>query len=58
MTTEGERLDPKILDRSSKQRVAETAGVTVGDIDRLLTRFEQTQQYAKLYKDNKGFPKF
>lgn len=45
-----ERLMPKILDGSRKKRIAKGAGVAVSDVNRLLDRFEQTQQYAKLFK--------
>jgi signal recognition particle subunit SRP54 len=45
-----ERVQPKILDSSRKQRIAKGAGAVVADINRLLERFEQTQQYAKLFK--------
>lgn len=45
-----ERLNPRILDNSRKERVARGAGVRVTDINSLLKRFEETQQYAKLFK--------
>jgi signal recognition particle subunit SRP54 len=48
--TAKERIHPKLLDGSRKQRVAVGAGVSVTDVNALLNRFEQTQQFAKLYK--------
>lgn len=45
-----ERIMPKILDGSRKKRIAQGAGVTITDVNRLLERFEQSQQYAKLFK--------
>ena len=48
--TPKERYYPKILDGSRKQRIAKGAGVKVEDINILLQRFEQSQQYAKLFK--------
>ncbi len=48
--TPKERLVPKILDGSRKKRIAQGAGVTPTDVNVLLTRFEQSQQFAKLVK--------
>lgn len=48
--TPKERLTPKILNGSRKQRIARGAGVTIQDIGDLLNRFEQTQQFVKLMK--------
>jgi signal recognition particle subunit SRP54 len=48
--TRKERLSPHILDASRKKRVAQGAGVEVVDVDMLLSRFQQAQQYAKLLK--------
>lgn len=45
-----ERQVPRILDGSRKKRVARGAGVAVSQVNALLDRFEQTQQYAKLFK--------
>jgi signal recognition particle subunit SRP54 len=45
-----ERLNHKILNSSRKERIAKGAGVEVKDIHLLLERFEQSQQYAKLFK--------
>lgn len=54
--TQKERIMPKILDASRKKRVAAGAGVTVADINLLLERFEQSQQYVKLLKKFGRFP--
>ena len=51
-----ERVYPKILDASRKKRVAQGAGVQVSDINLLLQRFEQSQQYVKLLKKFGRFP--
>lgn len=48
--TPKERLNHKILDGSRKNRIALGAGVTVSDINLLIQRFEESQQYAKLFK--------
>lgn len=48
--TPKERIYSHILDNSRKQRVAKGAGVAVTDINLLLQRFEQSQQYVKLFK--------
>lgn len=50
-----EKLNSKILDSSRKQRIAMGAGVSVVDIDQLLQRFEQSQQFVKLLKKKKYF---
>lgn len=56
--TPRERIFPKILDNSRKKRIAKGAGVTVADINLLLERFEQSQQYVKLLKKFGRFPGF
>lgn len=45
-----ERINPKVLDGSRKTRIARGAGVNINDINTLLTRFEQGQQFAKMFK--------
>jgi len=45
-----ERYSPGILNSSRLQRVAKGAGVVVGDIKRLLLRFEESKKYVKLLK--------
>ncbi len=48
--TSNERLNPRILDGSRKQRIAKGAGVDVSEVNILLNRFQQVQQYVKLFK--------
>ncbi len=45
-----ERLRPEILNASRKQRIAKGSGSSVNDINVLLTKFEQSQQFVKLFK--------
>lgn len=54
--TKKERVLPKILDASRKKRIAQGAGVSVTDVNLLLDRFEQSQQYVKLLKKFGRFP--
>jgi signal recognition particle subunit SRP54 len=51
-----ERLNHRILDGSRKRRVAGGAGVTVEQVNRMLTRFEEIQQSAKLFAKLGKFP--
>lgn len=46
--TPKERIQPNILDASRRKRIARGAGVEVADINKLIQRFEQMKQYAKL----------
>ena len=48
--TPKERLYPQILDCSRKKRIAKGAGVEVTMVNLLLQRFEESKQYAKLFK--------
>lgn len=48
--TAKERGNPSILDASRKKRVALGAGVQISDVNTLIQRFEQAQQYVKLLK--------
>lgn len=48
--TPKERNNPSLLNGSRKLRIAKGAGVQVSDINHLLERFEESQQYAKLFK--------
>lgn len=52
--TPKERIYPRILNDSRKTRVAKGAGVGVSEINKLLSRFDQMQQYAKLVKKSGG----
>ncbi|MGC2310627.1 MAG: signal recognition particle receptor subunit alpha [Candidatus Babeliaceae bacterium] len=45
-----ERLSPKILNQSRKERIAKGAGVKVGDVALLLEKFEQSLQFVKIFK--------
>ncbi|MBP7854316.1 signal recognition particle protein [Candidatus Babeliales bacterium] len=56
--TSKERFNPSILsDISRKKRIAQGAGVTLIDVNLLLQRFEQSQQFVKLLKKNRFFEK-
>jgi signal recognition particle subunit SRP54 len=52
--TPKERIYPRILNDSRKGRVAKGAGVAVSEVNKLLSRFDQMQQYAKLVKKSGG----
>ena len=52
-----ERNQPRLLNDSRKQRIAQGAGVQVEDINTLLSRFEQTQQFVKMFKGSGRFPR-
>ena len=54
--TPKERVLPHIIDSSRKKRIAGGAGVAVADVNMLLQRFEQSQQYVKLLKKSGRFP--
>ncbi len=56
--TPKERLDHRLLNGPRKQRIARGAGVDVADVNVLLDRFEQSQQYVKLFKKFNRFSKF
>jgi signal recognition particle subunit SRP54 len=45
-----ERTKPQILTNARKQRMARGAGVGTADINLLLERFEQNQQFVKMFK--------
>lgn len=55
--TQKERMQPRILDGSRKLRIAKGAGVLVADVNILLARFEQTQQFVKMFKGSGRFPR-
>ena len=46
--TPGERRNPEIIKASRKRRIAAGAGVTVQEVNRLLSQFEQTQKMMKM----------
>lgn len=56
--TQKERLCPRLLDASRKQRIAKGAGVGVDLVNLLLKRFEESQQYVKLLKKMKRRGRF
>lgn len=56
--TPKERRSPVLLDSSRKKRIARGAGVQPADITILLTRFEQLQQFVKLFKRFGQIPGF
>ncbi|MFN7609950.1 MAG: signal recognition particle protein, partial [bacterium] len=45
-----ERRKPDLLKASRKRRIAAGAGVTVQEVNRILTQFEQMQKLMKLMK--------
>jgi len=49
--TPKERVVTRLLDGSRKKRIAQGAGVSVTDVNALLTRFEQSQQMMKTLKN-------
>ncbi len=53
-----ERVYMRLLNSSRRQRVAKGAGVTVSEVDKLLSRFDQMQQYAKLVRKSGGLRQF
>jgi signal recognition particle subunit SRP54 len=53
--TPKERFQPALLNGTRKQRIASGAGVSVTQVNLLLDRFEQMQQYAKLIKKRRFF---
>ena len=53
--TSKERLEPKILNNARKQRIAQGAGLATSDVNLLLERFEQNQQFVRMFKKMKYF---
>lgn len=53
-----ERVFPRVLDLSRKQRIAKGSGTTVTDINYLLEKFEQSKQFAKLFNKYGNFKNF
>ncbi|OGB97955.1 signal recognition particle protein [candidate division TM6 bacterium RIFCSPHIGHO2_12_FULL_36_22] len=51
--TPKERRNHVLLDGSRRKRIAVGAGVSVSDINALITRFEQSQQFVKLFNNGK-----
>ena len=55
--TPKERLGRSLLTRPRKERVARGAGALVKDVDDLLSKFEETKQFARMVKKMGGFGK-
>ncbi len=55
--TPKERIQTSILDASRKKRIAGGAGVEVREVNELLQKFEQTQQFAKMFMKGGMFKK-
>lgn len=53
--TNGERSGRSLLTGARKMRIAKGAGVFVKDIDELLSKFEETKQFARMIKKMGGF---
>lgn len=53
--TKKERLLPKVLDGSRKERIAKGSGLLVADVNLLLNRFEQSKQFVKLFSKSNKF---
>jgi len=53
-----ERVFPRVLDVSRKQRIAKGSGTNVSDINYLLEKFEQSKQFAKLFNKYGNFKNF
>jgi signal recognition particle subunit SRP54 len=54
--TPAERLQPKIINGSRRARIAAGAGVSVTDVNQLLTRFSDAQKMFKQMGGMMGFP--
>jgi signal recognition particle subunit SRP54 len=50
-----ERLYPRVLNLSRKERIVKGSGTTLKDLNLLLERFEQSKQFAKLFNKRGGF---
>lgn len=50
-----ERQFPHLIDRSRKMRIAQGSGTSLGAIDKLLSRFEQSKQFVKMFKNGGKF---
>jgi signal recognition particle subunit SRP54 len=54
--TPGERADPKIINGSRRSRISRGAGVTVGEVSSLVTRFFDAQKMMKAMAGGMGIP--
>jgi signal recognition particle subunit SRP54 len=55
--TPDERSKPELLKASRKRRIASGAGVSVQEVNKLLTQFEQMQKMMKQFKGGAGMAK-
>jgi signal recognition particle subunit SRP54 len=53
--TKKERLVPAILNDSRKRRIAQGAGVSIEQVNKLLEKFEQSKHFVKMFKNKKLF---
>lgn len=56
--TKKERLFPNILNSSRKERIASGSGTNLQNINQLLQKFEQSKQFAKMFKKMGKMPFF
>lgn len=56
--TPKEKFFPQILNGSRKERIANGSGTKVQIINQLLQKFEETKQFAKMFKKMGKFPRF
>ena len=49
-----ERSDPTVMNGSRRRRIAEGAGSTIQDVNRLLKQFEDTRKMMRMMTTNKG----
>jgi signal recognition particle subunit SRP54 len=54
--TPGERANPKIINGSRRARIARGSGVTVGEVNSLVTRFFDAQKMMRQMAGGMGFP--
>src|SRR5439155_23255165 len=54
--TPGERTNPKIINGSRRVRIANGSGMTVTDVNQLLTRFAEAQKMMKQMGGMMGLP--
>jgi signal recognition particle subunit SRP54 len=53
--TKKERVFPRIIDISRKERIAKGSGTRASDVNLLINRFEQSKQFVKLFNKSKKF---
>jgi signal recognition particle subunit SRP54 len=52
-----EQLIPSIIDGSRKKRIANGSGVSIQDVNKLLSRFDQSKKFIKMFGKNNSFKK-